>query len=121
MGAMTGHGEGTGWGRLYSIKHGSKLIPSRNEARSTQAHTMKDNFLDVAGEIVALGHWQNSQEVPQARGGGCVPKCSFVNGWTQQSLNSQGIGLFMLPDWTQALNTLLLLLKYLLPKQTKLP
>lgn len=63
-------GRGTGWGRLYSIKHRSKLIPSRNEARSTQAlaHTVKDNFLDVAGEVVARGHWQNSQAVPQARG-----------------------------------------------------
>lgn len=61
-------GRGTGWGRLYSIKHRSKLIPPRNEARSTQAHTVKDNFLDVAGEVGAPGHWQNSQAVPQAMG-----------------------------------------------------
>lgn len=74
-------GRGTGWGRLYSIKHRSKLIPPRNEARSTQAHTVKDNFLDVAGEVGAPGPLA---ELPgSAPGkGGCVPKCSIVNGWT---------------------------------------
>lgn len=68
-GAMTGRwGAGAEWGRLYPIKHWSNCSFHLGMEPAPHTHTMKDNFSGIAREVVAQGHWQNSQAVPQARG-----------------------------------------------------
>ena len=89
-GAMTGRQEGCWVGKALSYQTWEQLlIPPRNGASSTHTHThtMKDNFSGVAREVVAQGHWQNSQAVPQAKGL-CLQM--FICKWMdQQSLSSQ--------------------------------